>query len=249
MPDFCAAFGCSNERNAKTKEQGITFHRFPKDRLIRRAWRKAIRRKYFEPNDRSVICSTHFKKEDFDRTGQTTRLREGVVPSVPCTPTSSRTSEKGAAQSQEVCIQLSENLEQSTSDHQYALDPDKVKKKLTEAQEMVEELQRDLRNAKDRERRHKKTMRSLLEVLKQRNMLTEELQKKLDFYSGIEVHHQTCSNDEVEPHVQAKRCRRRRSAGCQQDHKKANKLRHSENEVVPRSIGFKSVSGKDSVNT
>uniref|UniRef100_A0AAQ5Y6W5 THAP-type domain-containing protein n=1 Tax=Amphiprion ocellaris TaxID=80972 RepID=A0AAQ5Y6W5_AMPOC len=36
----------------------------------------------FEPNDRSVVCSHHFKSEDFDRTGQTTRLREGVIPSV-----------------------------------------------------------------------------------------------------------------------------------------------------------------------
>ena len=69
-------------------------------------------------------------------------------------------------------------------DHQYALDPIKVKKKLTEAQEKVEELQRDLRNAKDRERRNKKTVKSLQEDLKHKNMLTKELQQKLDFHSG-----------------------------------------------------------------
>lgn len=28
MPDFCAAVGCSNQRNSKTKENGITFHRY-----------------------------------------------------------------------------------------------------------------------------------------------------------------------------------------------------------------------------
>ncbi len=27
MPDFCAAYGCSHERNIKTRQQGITFHR------------------------------------------------------------------------------------------------------------------------------------------------------------------------------------------------------------------------------
>lgn len=27
MPDFCAMFGCVTERNAKTNEKGITFHR------------------------------------------------------------------------------------------------------------------------------------------------------------------------------------------------------------------------------
>lgn len=28
MPDFCSAAGCSCQRNAKTKETGITFHRY-----------------------------------------------------------------------------------------------------------------------------------------------------------------------------------------------------------------------------
>lgn len=28
MPDFCSAVGCSHQRNAKTKEKGITFHRY-----------------------------------------------------------------------------------------------------------------------------------------------------------------------------------------------------------------------------
>lgn len=69
-------------------------------------------------------------------------------------------------------------------DHQYALDPVKVKKKLTEAQERVEELQRILRNAKDRERRRKKVVKSLLKDLKHKNMLTKELQQELDLYSG-----------------------------------------------------------------
>lgn len=56
--------------------------RFPKDKVLRRLWTVALRRRHFKPNDRSVICSRHFKTEDFDLTGQTTRLRERVVPSV-----------------------------------------------------------------------------------------------------------------------------------------------------------------------
>ncbi|XP_070759528.1 THAP domain-containing protein 2-like [Enoplosus armatus] len=197
MPDFCAVVGCSNERNAKTKEQGITFHRFPKDVVKRRAWKVALRRRDFEPNHHSVVCSCHFKSEEFDMTGQTTRLKEGVIPSlfpgrlckVPSTPRSSRTSQKAAAQMcPDVHIKLSGDIKEATvSDHQYALDPVKVKKKLTEAQEKVEELQRDLRNARDRERRHKKAVKSLLEDLKRKNMLTEELQQKLDFYSDLPV--------------------------------------------------------------
>lgn len=69
-------------------------------------------------------------------------------------------------------------------DHQYALDPVQVKKKLSEAQKRIEELQRDLRNAKDRERRLKKTVKSLIKELKHKNMLTKELQEELDLYSG-----------------------------------------------------------------
>ncbi|XP_031143471.1 THAP domain-containing protein 2-like [Sander lucioperca] len=194
MPDFCAVVGCSNGRNAKTKQQGITFHRFPKDKVKRQAWTVALRRRDFEPHARSVVCSCHFKPEDFDMTGQTTRLREGAIPSFPNhlskvpsrpTPRSSRTSQKAAAECPDVPVQLSEDLQKSNLDHQYALDPVKVKKKLTEAQEKVEELQRDLRNAKDRERRNKKTVKSLQEDLKHKNVLTKELQQKLDFNSGI----------------------------------------------------------------
>lgn len=69
-------------------------------------------------------------------------------------------------------------------DHQYAFDPVKAKEKLAVSQENVEKLQRDLRNAKDRERRKKKTVGSLLEDLKNNKMLTEELEQKLNFYSG-----------------------------------------------------------------
>lgn len=56
--------------------------RFPIDRNTRHAWTKALRREGFEPKHRTVLCSCHFHPEDFDRTGQTVRLREGVVPSV-----------------------------------------------------------------------------------------------------------------------------------------------------------------------
>lgn len=57
-------------------------HRFPKDALLGKAWTIAVRRNDFKPGDRAVLCSCHFKPEDFDRTGQTVRLREGVIPSV-----------------------------------------------------------------------------------------------------------------------------------------------------------------------
>uniref|UniRef100_A0A671TGL3 THAP-type domain-containing protein n=1 Tax=Sparus aurata TaxID=8175 RepID=A0A671TGL3_SPAAU len=164
MPCFCSAVGCSNRRNAKTKEQWTcSVYRFPKDKVKRRAWTAALRRRDFKPNDRSVICSCHFKSDDFDMTGQTTRLREGVIPSV-------------FGFSDRHCknhfkINIFQNHQYALEqDHQYALDPVQVKKKLSEAQKRIEELQRDLRNAKDRERRLKKTVKSLIKELKHKNI-------------------------------------------------------------------------------
>uniref|UniRef100_H2SKM6 THAP-type domain-containing protein n=1 Tax=Takifugu rubripes TaxID=31033 RepID=H2SKM6_TAKRU len=82
MPDFCAAYGCSNERNAQTKSRGITFHRFPKDSTLRKQWELAVKRKDFVASGRSLLCSEHFRPHEFDSTGQTVRLRHGVKPSV-----------------------------------------------------------------------------------------------------------------------------------------------------------------------
>ncbi|KAM3594714.1 uncharacterized protein V6R79_012728 [Siganus canaliculatus] len=198
MPDFCAAFGCSIERNAKTKEKGITFHRFPKDTSRRQAWTVAVRRKGFVPQNRSVICSCHFKPEDFDKTGQTTRLKDGVVPSVfsfpenlrkvASTPRPSQTQQQQqpaeSTQQQRTHSPVTVSIsEKSSSDHQYALDPVTAKKKLIEAQEKVEELQRIVRNARNRERRQRQTVQFLMDDLKNTKMLTEELQQKLDYYS------------------------------------------------------------------
>ncbi|XP_041862038.1 THAP domain-containing protein 2-like isoform X2 [Melanotaenia boesemani] len=194
MPDFCSAFGCSHERNTETKKQGITFHKFPKDKRRRQAWVDALRRRDFVPKDCSVVCSRHFNPEDFDRTGQSTRLKEGVIPSifnfpdrlckVPSRPRAGRTSQQAAAgykpsHSRSPSHSPSRSpsrspgrgrgglslCEKATSDHPYAFDPVKAKEKWTEAQQKLEELQRSLRNARDRERRQKKTMKFLLDTL------------------------------------------------------------------------------------
>ena len=60
----------------------LTFLRFPKDGSIKRQWELAVKRKGFVATERSLLCSEHFKPDDFDRTGQTVRLRHGVKPSV-----------------------------------------------------------------------------------------------------------------------------------------------------------------------
>uniref|UniRef100_A0A8C5G3L7 THAP-type domain-containing protein n=1 Tax=Gouania willdenowi TaxID=441366 RepID=A0A8C5G3L7_GOUWI len=56
--------------------------KFPKDSILRRKWEQAVKRKGFVATDWSVLCSEHFNADDFDRTGQIVRLRQGVKPSV-----------------------------------------------------------------------------------------------------------------------------------------------------------------------
>ncbi|XP_048116543.1 LOW QUALITY PROTEIN: THAP domain-containing protein 2-like [Alosa alosa] len=182
MPDFCASYGCSNERNKKKKkQQGITFHRFPKDKQRRQSWAIALRREGFEPKDRTVLCSCHFRPEDFDKSGQTVRLRQGAIPSIFKFP------DRLSKVCYSICFNHNILLRNIFQDHQYALDPVKAKEKLIVYQKNVEKLRRDLRNAKDRERRQKKTVSSLLEDLKKNKMLTEELEQKLDFYFDLPV--------------------------------------------------------------
>lgn len=66
-------------------------------------------------------------------------------------------------------------------DHSYALlaSPIDLKARLSEALDRVESLEREKRNAKDRERRTKKVVRALLEDLRQKNLMNEELKSQL----------------------------------------------------------------------
>ncbi|KAJ4923044.1 hypothetical protein JOQ06_019524 [Pogonophryne albipinna] len=48
---------------------------------MRKKWEVALRREGFTASESSVICSEHFKQDEFDRTGQIVRLRDGVIPS------------------------------------------------------------------------------------------------------------------------------------------------------------------------
>lgn len=62
--------------------------------------------------------------------------------------------------------------------------PTRLKARLSEALARVESLEREKQHAKARERRAKKTVKSLLEDLKEKNLINEELNKRLGFHSG-----------------------------------------------------------------
>nr|XP_061812957.1 THAP domain-containing protein 2-like [Nerophis lumbriciformis] len=188
MPDFCAARGCHNERSAQTKTNGITFHKFPKNKDRRIQWERAVRRHGFVASDRSLLCSEHFKQEDFDKTGQTVRLRANVVPKIFCfsAPVESSLNKK---KQQAAIAEVQRSRRRKITDHQYALpfSPKDLKLKFELALKTVQKLRREKVNALMRERRAKKYMQAALEELKQKNEIIEDLQDKLECYSDIPV--------------------------------------------------------------
>ncbi|KAM3605598.1 uncharacterized protein V6R79_001603 [Siganus canaliculatus] len=211
MPDFCAAYGCSNERSLQTRSRGITFHKFPKSRERRRQWELALKRDGFAANDRSLLCSEHFRNEDFDRTGQTVRLKAGAVPQIFNFPahlqrpiaTRNTTASRKAEENLPMDLhqddpppddaatgERSKNRKRKATDHMYALPscPKAVKAKLDAALKTVRKLQREKSNALARERRAKKNMHALLQELKDKNLINEELKDKLECYSDLPVH-------------------------------------------------------------
>ncbi|XP_063955203.1 peroxynitrite isomerase THAP4-like isoform X1 [Lytechinus pictus] len=82
MPKCCVPI-CPNHTD-RAVVPGRSWHRLPlrKPDLLR-VWLSQIgREKNWIPTVSKVICSDHFEERCFDRTGQTTRLREYVVPTI-----------------------------------------------------------------------------------------------------------------------------------------------------------------------
>lgn len=87
--DWCCAVGCSNTSRKCSK---VTFHHFPKDKLLQERWTRAVRRKDWAPNNNSRVCSDHFTPDSYDvsvslresfglaRAGQRKKLRACAVP-------------------------------------------------------------------------------------------------------------------------------------------------------------------------
>ncbi|XP_034547134.1 THAP domain-containing protein 6 isoform X2 [Notolabrus celidotus] len=193
MVHSCAALNCKNRCSVQTRSRGVTFHCFPKDTKRKKQWESALKRKDFNASRSSMLCSEHFRWEDIDRTGQTVRIRDGAIPSVfnfpahlqkPVATRTTLTSKKAQECPPVVCSQLVQETKPvivPNVDHSYPLpaSPEELRARLSEALARVRALEKEKRNAKDRERRTKKVVLGLLEDLREKNLIIEELKAQL----------------------------------------------------------------------
>ncbi|KAI9526692.1 hypothetical protein NQZ68_036957 [Dissostichus eleginoides] len=183
MPEHCAAYCCANRRTIANRGRGITFHKFPKDKDMRKKWEVALRREGFTASESSVICSEHFKQDEFDRTGQIDSEMVLFPPSSASRFTSKETTSTSRKAEESLSVAPQDDPEASTSHSQ----PQPNDARLNEALARVESLERERKNAMAREKRAKTTVRSLLGDLREKNLINEELKERLDFYSDLQI--------------------------------------------------------------
>ncbi|KAJ2941890.1 hypothetical protein O0L34_g10706 [Tuta absoluta] len=77
----CSVPNCTNDTKRTPIGQGISFHQFPKEPNLRSSWVEALDMSAWEPKERSMICSEHFRNEDLCVTKSGLRkIRHGAVP-------------------------------------------------------------------------------------------------------------------------------------------------------------------------
>ena len=70
----CCVPGCTNY-SAKSKEAGISYHKIPKEKSLRKAWIARLRRDNLPPPENCYVCSDHFTEDFF-----ASNLKRALVP-------------------------------------------------------------------------------------------------------------------------------------------------------------------------
>lgn len=74
----CCVPSCTN-RSDKATDKALSFHRFPRSTALKKQWAEAIGRTDWLPVSTTVICSDHFRRDDYTDSGN---LVAGAVPCI-----------------------------------------------------------------------------------------------------------------------------------------------------------------------
>lgn len=86
----CCVPDCTNY-SSKSSDKGISYHRIPKNKDLRKAWIARVRRENLPPAENCYVCSEHFTEDCFESNlkaqflvGEKTkrRLKRDAVPAV-----------------------------------------------------------------------------------------------------------------------------------------------------------------------
>ena len=86
MPKYCCVFGCNSDSEIYPD---LSFHEFPSDKKLSKAWEIRIRRVGFVPKKSSFVCGKHFERTDYSQPRSDTpaqfrrlRLKRTAIPSL-----------------------------------------------------------------------------------------------------------------------------------------------------------------------
>ncbi|KAJ8911259.1 hypothetical protein NQ315_015261 [Exocentrus adspersus] len=78
----CSAFGCKSRSDHSKDNNGVTFHRFPLNEDRKNEWIKNMRLADWKPTIHCRLCSKHFEKQFFFKSGKRICLRKDAVPTL-----------------------------------------------------------------------------------------------------------------------------------------------------------------------
>ncbi|XP_033108798.1 threonine--tRNA ligase 1, cytoplasmic-like isoform X2 [Anneissia japonica] len=177
MPS-CALVNCKNRR---VRGCGKTFHRFPFSKpIVLEQWIVNMNRGDWRPSKNSLLCSDHFEEYCFDRTGQTTRIRENAVPTI---FDSSANIQKCTKKRKSTEEQLSfhevkrPEIPAFKTDHSYFTSegPQSTKHKLNAALERISSMKSKIKTKQQKTRRlHKKvsSLKNIIAATRKNNMIS-----------------------------------------------------------------------------
>ncbi|XP_034023568.1 THAP domain-containing protein 1 B-like isoform X1 [Thalassophryne amazonica] len=191
----CFAINCTNYKNKFSKQQGISFHKFPdksQHKALYEQWVENCRRT-ITPSQHARVCSIHFEPQCINTTMQRVVLKEGAVPTIFKLPDhlQHKSPAKRKSRTSFLALGVGPQLPKIppvavvAKEHAYNTTEEAAKQKLQNEKAQISTLRKQLKNAKQREKRAKTTCRNLINEIKEHNLIDGKMEAHLELYKDI----------------------------------------------------------------